>query len=382
MNTMDKGTILYHTLERALTWTRPHNTPATVAFTDWLEDRVPKHVPDYRICRDKAGNLHVDNRDGPMHRTLFVAHVDTVHRVVSDNPVRKTETHWYADGGMPLGADDGAGCALLMHLLHADTKGYYVFTQGEECGGIGARHLAEEHHVLLSEFDRAIAFDRRGVDSVITHQSWGRCCSDLFGDALAMALNGDNDDLMYARDDTGVYTDTAEFMSIIPECTNVSVGYLHEHTAREELNILHYKQLADAVLRVNWDGLPTSRDPSVQEDNLYETSLYDTNWYGVGLTTVKGIDHMTDSTWQGYLDPDSEEVLSALYEARDGYKNAVLTLAARAAYPDDQELALKHMQGKKLTDEILNEIIEDTEACLYSDANDILLDVFDAVHTY
>ena len=228
---MNKKSILYKTLSRALSVKRKHQGKGVEMFTDWLEAHIPAHLfPKYGY--DKAGNLHVDARVNPTNRTLFVAHVDTVHRDEGANKIRKTAGKWYADGA-PLGADDGAGVAILMHLLCGGVPAYYVFTQGEECGGIGAKHLAKDE-ALLSQFDRAIAFDRRGIDSVITHQGYGRCCSDEFAQALADELSSGNV-LMYLGDDTGIYTDTAEFVDVIPECTNISVGYMYEHSDKEEL---------------------------------------------------------------------------------------------------------------------------------------------------
>jgi len=38
-------------------------------------------------------------------------------------------------------------------------------------------------------------------------------------------------------DDGGVYTDSAEFVDIIEECTNLSVGYFSEHTTSEKQDI-------------------------------------------------------------------------------------------------------------------------------------------------
>ena len=70
---------------------------------------------------------------------------------------------------------------------------------------------------------------------------------------------------MYLPDDTGVYTDTAEFTGIIPECTNISVGYYSEHTDKEKLDVIHLQALADRCLRIDWDGLATKRDPSVHD---------------------------------------------------------------------------------------------------------------------
>ena len=385
---MNKQAILYKTLQRALSTARPHATKTTADFTRWLKDNAlpktktvhtaPKIQP--MVFTDAVGNLHIDTRSKLEHKTLFVAHVDTVHRTEGKNRIRKTATHWHADGAQ-LGADDGAGCAMLMHLLCGGVPAYYVFTQGEEKGGIGAKFLADNYAGLLSTFDRAIAFDRRGNDSVITHQGWGRCCSDLFGDSLADALNTDDLDMMYARDDSGVYTDTAEFTALIPECTNISVGYLHEHTDRECLDIRHFQKLADAVLKVHWDALPTDRDPTIPDpDNKWDS--YGTDWWdkGYGLTSVTGVEHKTDSTWRSYDDPETDVVYEALYDARYGFKDELLDLAAAVTYPDDPQLARKMMNGKRLTDAVIDELIEMAEAFEFADTDDLLLNVFDAVH--
>lgn len=214
--------------------------------------------------QDTFGNVHVDLRTDKRHRTLFVAHTDTVHhegglqRLTYDH-----QTHIIGTRGQCLGADDGAGVLVLMHLIRSGVPAYYIFTRGEERGGKGAKYLADNHFPLLEQFDRAVAFDRRGTSSVITHQGWGRCCSDTFADALSDLLT--NDALMYAPDDTGVYTDTAEFVDIIPECTNISVGYLNEHTSRETLDVAHLFALMSQAVAIDWDALPTERDPWAYE---------------------------------------------------------------------------------------------------------------------
>ena len=127
---MNKNSILHKTLARALSMMRPHNSEGTRRMTDWLEENA-KRIPHVKIHRDEVGNLHIDARILTTNRTLFTAHVDTVHRKEGPNKIRKTHTHWYAEGA-PLGADDGAGCAMLMHLLYSGVAAYYLFTQGEE----------------------------------------------------------------------------------------------------------------------------------------------------------------------------------------------------------------------------------------------------------
>jgi hypothetical protein len=376
---MNKKSILHKTLARALSVKRPHNTPAVSDFTEWLFNALPAELKSFTSV-DGAGNLHIDNRIAGS-KTLFIAHVDTVHKEVGANKIRKTATHWYADGA-PLGADDGAGVAMLMHLIHADVKGYYIFSQGEECGGIGAKHIATHHTDLLAQFDRAIAFDRRGIDSVISHQGMGRCASDVFCEALANDLNAFDDTLMYSPDDTGVYTDTAEFTDIIPECTNISVGYYNEHGDQEKLDIVHFEALSKAVLKVVWDSLPTDRDPTVPE---YKEYKYNTGWwsnYGVYVDDHahahnKQVDSKYFGTWQDDDYWQTEDLLDALYDAMAGSYDFLLEQISEAVYPEQPDLALRFLNRRLLTDELLQEAL--IQARTY-DAPTVLCTLFDAIH--
>lgn len=361
---MNKKSILYKTLARALSLKRPHGGATVAGFTQWLVARLPDLA---EVFTDAAGNVHIDMRSSDDHRTLFVAHVDTVHKDEGANKFRKTQYKWYADGSQ-LGADDGAGCAMLMHLMHSGVPGYYIFTQGEERGGIGAKHIANTYADLLGQFQRAIAFDRRGVDSVITHQGWGRCCSDVFGQALADALNVD-ERLMYMPDDTGVYTDTAEFTDIIPECTNISVGYDFEHSDKEELDVYHFDLLAQRCALLDWDGLPADRDPTVPDPTM---GRYDTGWSkGWWAKYDKGADKYD------YADMVADSFSEAIEEARAGYPEYLLDLIAEAAYPEDVDLALRFLDKRRVTKDVVDEIERMAQAY---DPDTALLNAFDTLY--
>ena len=382
-------TILYKTLNKALHLARPHGSTTTERYTKWLRGQLPAHLgaDPTRVWRDALGNLHVDNRDDMSHRSLFIAHVDTVHRIEGNNRILKTDKKWFADGAA-LGADDGVGNALLMHMLHAGVPGYYIFSQGEECGGLGAKHIAKAYPDLLVQFDRAIAFDRKGTDSVISHQGWSRCCSDVFAQALSDALN-DTDatmELMYSPDDTGVYTDTAEFTDSIPECTNISCGYMHEHTQKEELDIGHFDRLAAAVLLVAWDDLPVHRDTTVNEYKSYAgyDKWYDwrDKWYlnydkYDGLDVKGGIEY--DYSKLDELDADSLDcyLYECLEDAKAGYPNGLIEMMAESVYPEDPGMARKFIDRNRMTDAVLDEAIEMVGTY---DVETVLSTVFDAAY--
>lgn len=252
--------MLMKTLETALSLKRAHGSETEAGFVAWLCTIVSPTMID------GAGNIHVEVGES---RTLFTAHTDTMHNSGGINRIRKTPTHWYADGDV-LGADDGCGIALLVHMIRAEVPGHYIFFRGEEQCGIGASWLAENMKSMLSRYDRAIAFDRAGLGDVITHQSGVRGCSDAFAYALSEELSKDG--LLYLPDTTGMYTDTAEMIGLVPECTNISVGYNHQHGVKEELNIHHFLSLAAVVTTIDWEALPTKG--ATREDlNEYMDSL-------------------------------------------------------------------------------------------------------------
>jgi hypothetical protein len=60
-------------------------------------------------------------------------------------------------------------------------------------------------------------------------------------------------------DNTGVFTDSASFMDLIAECTNVSVGYFSEHTHDEMQNITYLEKLARACIKTDWNALSIKR---------------------------------------------------------------------------------------------------------------------------
>lgn len=191
-------------------------------------------------------------------RTTFTAHLDTackdqvnVKHFISKQQIVTT------DGKTILGADDKAGVTILLWLIKNNIPGLYYFFIGEEVGCVGSS-AASVYGQFKGLYDRVISFDRRGTNSVITFQSSSRSCSDEFAKELSSQLNKFSN-LYYKPDNTGVYTDSAEFVDIVPECTNISVGYQSEHTFRESQDLYHLNKLALACLDVKWEELPTKR---------------------------------------------------------------------------------------------------------------------------
>lgn len=215
------------------------------------------HLLPGNLNSDEFGNYYVQIGDTD---TMFTSHLDTVSStVVNVNHVFDGQ-FIKTDGKSILGADDKAGVTILMFMIEHKIPGLYYFFIGEEVGCIGSTLLAEKFRTEKNnKIKKVISFDRRGTNSVITYQSGRRCASDKFGNALANELNNAEASFSYKIDPTGILTDSYKFIDCVPECTNISVGYKNEHTAREEQDIYHLEKLAHACLKINWQYLPIER---------------------------------------------------------------------------------------------------------------------------
>jgi hypothetical protein len=208
-------------------------------------------------CFQNGENFYHIVGDGT-DKTLFCAHIDTACSI--SEPVKHGfDGHTiYSKSNTILGADDKAGVLALIYLIERKVPGTYYFFAGEECGRVGSTQASKDVS-FFSKFDRAIQFDRRGYGSIITDQFKGTCCSDIFAGALASQFKTKS--LKFEADPFGSYTDTASFMDIIPECTNISIGYFNEHSKSERQNINYAWQVAQAAADIDWDDLPVDRDP-------------------------------------------------------------------------------------------------------------------------
>lgn len=258
-----------------------------------LTSRTYPHGTEKEIFGLLPKNLKTDSfgnrflKIGKNPTTLFASHLDTatqqltnVHHVINDG-ICKT------DGSSILGADDKAGVTIMLNMIEHNVPGIYYFFLGEEVGCLGSKDLAKRvKESNLENIKRVISFDRRGTDSIITFQMSKRCCSDKFALALAKELNDKgatdytNDIVFnYKDDNTGLYTDSAQFIDLYPECTNISVGYKNEHTCKETQDLNFLEKLANVAVLIDWENLPTERDHTKVEYKSYNT-YYGGGYYG------------------------------------------------------------------------------------------------------
>lgn len=227
--------------------------------------------------QDQYRNWHVQVGES---RILWSCHTDTVH-----NHEGRQTLHYDAvnrilglsrksvhNGRNCLGADDTAGVFICCQMILAGIPGHYVFHYAEESGGIGSKDLVLYESEWLALHDYAIAFDRRGTKDVVTHQWCIRTASEVFAYSLSEALESAG--IPGYAPHSGIYTDTAEYEGIIPECSNLSVGYQREHSHNETLDIAHLFKLLDALLRLDTSALVHDREPGTVD---YEWTDYEPN---------------------------------------------------------------------------------------------------------
>ncbi len=309
-----------------------------------FEEELEKFLPR-GFTKDIHGNYFYKIGDT---KTAFTSHLDTackeqvnVKHVIDGNIIK-------TDGKSILGADDKAGVTILLWMIQKNIPGLYCFFIGEEVGCIGSGLASKDN--IYKNYERMISFDRRGTTSVITHQSSKRCCSDEFARNLAKQLN--NSGLEMVLDNTGVYTDSAEFVEVIPECTNISVGYYSEHTTSERQDISHLIKLCQAVIKVDWESLLTKRNPKQTEYKKY----------GSGFYTSKTKSYpSTDSGWDdwGYTHQPKKKTWSKYnyeYDDYDEYK----WFDVNSSFSDINEIQ-STKKGKAYWNDLETEIFDDLD---------------------
>lgn len=209
------------------------------------------------VYADQYGNRLLVS---PESKVIISCHTDSVHRMGGQQSVRVSR-----DGVISLskfetvsnclGADDAAGIYAALRMIEAGVKATFIFHRDEESGGCGSSWLSDKYPRWLGAHDVCLALDRRGTQDVIVSQSYGKCASDEFARGLADQLG-----LGHAPND-GIFTDSANYTDLIPECSNLSIGYQNEHKIRETLDLNYLEAVIQKLIGVDWTALPIVRAP-------------------------------------------------------------------------------------------------------------------------
>jgi hypothetical protein len=235
-------------------YARPNGSQTEEAFISQYIDTLPN------MRKDAYGNRHcVVGKAAPT--IAWSSHTDTVHQEEGKQALEIDKDgllalDYYSEANC-LGADDTAGVWLMRRLIMAGKPGLYIFHRGEEDGGLGSRWIVKNTPELVHGIEAMIALDRRGYDSVITEQSTGVTASTAFAQSLADQLGGE-----FIPDDGGIFTDSAFYKGVIPECTNLSIGYHSQHSKHETLDFQFTDGLLVKLLSLRYSELTISRDPT------------------------------------------------------------------------------------------------------------------------
>jgi hypothetical protein len=301
-------------------------------LTEWTipfgeESRLEKYLPSgYK--KDEFGNYYYEIGNS---ETLFTTHLDTysakyekVNHVIDDKDPYKIKT----DETTILGGDNKLGTTILIGMIKKRIPGTYYFFLGEEpilSGGLwGSQNALESNPEFFTKFKRCIAFDRRAYGSIVIRQMGRMCCSMEFAKKIAEEF-----DIRGIKWDQeggyGYYTDTAVFMDVIEECTNISAGGFNEHYNTEWVDLNYTYQVYESALEMNWESLPTVRELEdrfsqdeeestivdnrakfIQDKNVNDiTNIFSLLGMKATRNTLKsGVRHITFSKWLEDVDFD------------------------------------------------------------------------------
>jgi hypothetical protein len=276
-----------------LTYRRPSGSLSEQEF-------IRKFIMSVGAEPDGFGNFCLKIGDLPI---LWSCHTDTVHRydgrqklkISKDMMATLSDKNFMSNC---LGADDGTGCWILREMILNNVPGYYVFHRGEEIGGVGSKWKSDNDDDVL-DYDIAIAFDRMGYGDIINHQSTGKCASDEFTEGLAKELGS------WWKPTRGLYTDTAEYIYLIPECTNLSVGYFYQHSERETQDLSYASWLRDKIISLDFNKLLgyINRDPYHEYKKKFDPPKIWTN--NSEVDDVLGYDDYMACNYGRYNDNDA-----------------------------------------------------------------------------
>jgi hypothetical protein len=235
--------------------TTPHKT----------EDSLAHLMPD-GVSRDEHGNYVFDV--GEHNGVMFSSHLDTACQTTQKvNHLFMVDGRVRTDGSTILGADCKTGVAMMLAMIKGEVPGHYVFHAGEECGGIGSHARAKSHADWYRDnIKQCIALDRKGYGSVITHQGGRETCSQEYAKGIITAFG------YGAPDNGGTFTDSKSYAHLIPECTNLSVGYWAQHSMQEWQSIPYAHQLLALLLTTDFARLPVARVAKEEFTHGYHTS--------------------------------------------------------------------------------------------------------------
>lgn len=168
---------------------------------------------------------------------LMASHTDTV----SDKKpkyINMSEDGVLTNKNGVLGADDRAGCYGLYEMMKKKVDAFYLFTDEEEVGGVGAGEFAisEEFESIKEYVSTLIELDRRGHEDCALYGYDNDKMLELFMNRGYKEAGGSYTDVVDLAGESGI------------ACVNLSVGYYNEHTQVESLNVNEMNRTIDIMI--------------------------------------------------------------------------------------------------------------------------------------
>lgn len=220
---------------------------------------INKRKPDFNLINQiLKGRAIEDNEiDGVYYliigepNVIYTAHYDTAGDSEVELAAKEHMPHIVMNKNKGiLGADDKSGLTVISFMVEHNVPGLYLFFGDEESGASQSKDWAESdfytrYNLPIGSIISAIAFDRKGYSDVIQTQRSKRCCSIEYAEVLStmLSMGGFN-----YRPADGVYTDTANMIYKIPECTNLSIGYYNQHTELETQDMLFLHKMVNFMI--------------------------------------------------------------------------------------------------------------------------------------
>lgn len=305
--------VLHRTLGQALAYHRPDGSKAIANLSAHIAGMLAEH--GIEAWEDGAGNLWADTRKDGAVPVLFSAHMDTVARAAGRIEAKVSKKRIvHTNGKSILGADDGAGCAIICALACSGVPGLFLWTQGEETGGHGMRYAIKHNLEQFAGVRCAIAVDRRGQKDICGYQAGDNHASKEFVSALARQLS------MGHEWADGVFTDNSMLLGRIPEIVNISAGYEAEHTPNESLDLNYLENLYLAMLKVDFNSLPIVGPTPIERKAWWDRWEGPTYGAWADSDTIgpdQIADTLADRLFIAIGSPEHDEIVSAIWQVYD-----------------------------------------------------------------
>lgn len=220
---------------------------------------INKRKPDFNLVNQvlKGRAIEDGEIDGVYYiiigepKVIYTAHYDTAGDSETELVSKEHMPHIIMNRNKGiLGADDKSGLTVISFMIEHNVPGLYLFFGDEESGASQSRDWAESdfytrYKLPIGSIVSAIAFDRKGYGDVIQTQRSKQCCSMQYAETLSTILSMGG---FHYRPADGVYTDTANMIYKIPECTNLSIGYFSQHTDFETQDMLFLHKMVNFMI--------------------------------------------------------------------------------------------------------------------------------------